>query len=300
MAESFTTVELLADIKQRAMIPTDQSTFSATDLLRFATDELRLALLPMLLAEREEFYLTETGATQSLVANQAAYAIPYRAAGQLLRDVVLVDANGVVRNLTRIEYDQIPDYSFSGTGTPEYFCLRNNKAVLFPTPGSADTTYSVRMPYYIRPSKLVESTAAAQVTVISGTDVTVSSVPSTFTTTTSVDFVRATGGFECLAIDATISAVNSTVLTLSAVPSDLAVGDWIALSGQSPIPQLPAELHPLLAERVAKKVLKSIGDSNGAKLSEETIIEMTKAASLLTSPRVHGEPKRIVGRVFWR
>jgi len=301
MSESFTTEELLSDIKQRAMVPTDQTTFTSSDLLRFATDELRMALLPTLLAEREEFYLSETGATQSIVASQAAYQIPARAVGQMLRDVLLVDSDSRVYNLKRIEYDEIPNYQFSGTGTPEFFCLRNNKIVLFPTPSTtAASAYDLLTPYYTRPSKLIEVTAAAQVASMAGSTVTVTSLPSTIANGASIDFIRDTGGFECLAIDQTITGVAGTVLTFASVPTDLTVGDWVALAGQSPIPQLPAELHPLLAERVARKVMKSIGDINGVKMSDQIIAEMTDGASKMTSPRVHGESKRVVSRIFWR
>lgn len=298
MAEAFTTAELITDIKQRAMIPTDQTTFTASDLLRFATDELRLTLLPLLLSEREEFYLTEAGATQALVAGTAACQMPARAVGQMLRDAYIVDANGNISNLTRIEYDERPDFDVTATGVPQHFYLRNNKIVLLPIPSSAD--YSLCTPYYIRPSKLIETTAAAQITAVTSTTITVSSLPTTITTSTTVDFIRNTGGFECISIDETPTIIASTTLTFAAVPTGTAIGDWIALSGESPIPQLPAELHPLLSERTARKVMKAIGDANGVKLSEETIREMTEGALLITSNRVQGEPKRIVSRQWWR
>lgn len=298
MAEAFTTTELLTDIKQRAMIPTDQTTFTAADLLRFATDELRLTLLPLLLSEREEFYLTEAGATQALVSGTAAYQIPARAVGQILRDAYLVDASGNLTNLTRIEYDERPSYDVTSTGVPQHFYLRNNKVVLLPIPSSAD--YSLCTPYFIRPSKLIETTDAGQITAVTSTTVTVSSLPTTITTSTQLDFIRSSGGFECISINETPTIVSGTTLTFSAVPDGVAVGDWVALAGESPIPQLPAEMHPLLAERVARKVMKAIGDANGVKLSEETIREMTDGALRLTSNRVQGEPKRIVSRQWWR
>lgn len=299
MSETFTTSDLLDDIKRRAMIPADQNTFADTDLLRFATDELRLSLLPMLLSEREEFYLTEAGASQTLVANTAAYQIPVRAAGQMLRDAYITDSAGNIYNLARIEYDERPNFDNVTSGTPNHFYLRNNKIVLLPAPASSD--YTLVTPYFIRPSKLVETASACQITDITGTTITVSAAaPSTFSSSVPTDFVRATGGFECIEIGVTPTSVASTTFVYATVPDSLAVGDWICVAGESPIPQLPAELHPLLAERVAKKVMKALGDVNGAKLSEETIKEMTEGARLLTNSRVQGEPKRIVAKQWWR
>jgi hypothetical protein len=299
MSETFTTTDLLADIKRRAMIPADQNTFEDTDLLRLATDELRLSLLPMLLSEREEFYLTEAGASQTLVAGTAAYQIPARAAGQMLRDAYITDSAGNIFNLARIEYDERPNFDTVTTGIPNHFYLRNNKIVLLPTPSTA--SYTLVTPYFIRPSKLVETSDACQITDITGTTITVSATaPSTFSSSVATDFVRATGGFECVDIAVTPSSVSGTTFVYSSVPSGLAVGDWICVAGESTIPQLPAELHPLLAERVAKKVMKALGDVNGAKLADETIKEMTEGARLLTNARVQGEPKRIVAKQWWR
>lgn len=300
MAASFTTTELLAAIKRHAMIPTSQSTFTASDLLAFADNEINNFLLPKLISAREDFYLTETGATQSITANQRTYPIPYRAVGMMVKDVIRIDSAGSLYSLSLIEYDLLAERDISSTGTPGGFHFENNKIALIPTPGA--TTGSLKTPYFIRPSKLIETSDAVQITVIdTGTNtVTVSAVPATMTTSTPLDLIRQKGGFECLAIDQTPSAVTGTTIQFSSLPSDLAVGDWIALAEKSPIPQIPAELHDLLALRVARRVLMSLGDANALKMVDKMLDETQGETLKLTEPRAQGEARKIITRRWWR
>jgi hypothetical protein len=282
------------------MIPASQVTFDNAELLLMATEEIHTYMLPRILSDRENYYLSEAGARQATVPNQAEYDIPYRAVGKMAQDVVLVDAAGNQQSLVRIEPESVATFNLTSTGSPRAFFFRNNKIVLSPTPNSANEF--LHTPYYIRPSLIVEVTEAAQITAINTVTntVTVASLPSTIGTTTEIDFVKNRPGFECLAIDITISSIVGLDLVFDSLPAGLIVNDWIALSEQTPMPQIPAELHPVAAQRVAVQVLGALGDVNGLRIAAKALETMEEQAYKLTHPRVHGEPRKVIVKSWWR
>jgi hypothetical protein len=94
--------------------------------------------------------------------------------------------------------------------------------------------------------------------------------------------------------------VSGTTLTLSTsdLPSRLAVGDWISLAGETPIPQIPDELRPVLAQATAVGVNEAM-NLPGLDSARKTLDEMLKAVSLLLTPRVTGAQKKVVQRNGW-
>lgn len=283
---SYTTATLIASIKRRGMIPSSQSTFEDADFLALADEEIELGLLPLILSTKEEYYVTSKDYSAA-----ASIAIPTRAIGMKIRDIKLVDSDGDERSIPQVALEDIEHFSSSASAPGYYF--QGNKIYFTDTP-----TETIRLYYYIRPSSLVATTSAAQITSINsgaGT-VEVSSLPSTITTSTQVDIIKATPGYELLAMDQTISNIASTTLTFSSLPSTLAVGDWIALAGESPIVQLPKELQPILAQRVAVKALEAMGDLQQMASSQEKLDRMEAAAFRLLEPRSDGSSRKIINR----
>lgn len=286
----YTTTELLASVRQRAQIPTSQTTFTDAKLLRIATEEMRSMLVPFIMSVREEYFVTYKDYT--ITASQSAYRIPERAIGGKLRDAVMVDSSGTIYELTRIPSQRRAN---SNTGTPNSFYIEGNYVCLYPTP--AVTVNTLRLYYYQRPGELIATSAAAACTGLSSTVVTSGAVPSTMSTSTPLDFIRNGPGFETLAIDKTPSGKTGTTLTFAAstIPSEFAVGDYVCLAGQSPIPQIPYELHTILYQRTAIKVLEAIGDDAGLKRAREQLKEMENYQVQLISNRVDTKPKVIFG-----
>lgn len=279
---AYTTTDLIAAIKRKASIPTNQSLFSTSDFLEFAWEEMLTDLIPCIMSAREEYFVADYD--YSITADQAAYAIPPRAIGDALRDVKVVDGTEQW-SLPRLEPEQVGDTASGQEG----FFLRANDVVLVPTPTISQ--YTLRLSHHRRPGKPVATTSAAQITSVGATSVVVSSVPSTWTTGTLVDFIKAKPGFQCLGIDQAITGVSGTTVNFTAVPSGVAVGDWLALATESPIIQIPVELHPVLAQMVANRC--QIAQGKPAKVDREELMKMRDAALGLLTPRVAGEPRKI-------
>lgn len=284
---TYTTTDLIASIKANASIPTSQNLFQAADFLRFANHEMQINLVPLVMSAREEYFVADYN--HSVTANQSSYQIPTRAIGGKLRDVQFISGTDI-SSLPRLE----PELISSTVNGREGFYLQANNVVLSPTPTVTDGT--LRLKHFRRPGTLVATSACGQITDIdSGTNsVTISSTPSTFTTGVEVDFIRNKPGFDSLAIDQAISGVSGTTISFSSLPSDLAVGDWIALATESPIPQLPVELHPVLAQAVAVKCILAQGKK--AEAEQMRLKEMKEAALLLLTPRIDGEPRKITNQ----
>ncbi len=167
---------------------------------------------------------------------------------------------------------------------------------LVPTP----STGTLRLFYFGRPNSLVATSAVATISSIDVTRLivtTTATIPSTMTSGVSVDFVDATPGFRSLAIDqATTGTVAGTTVTLStALPASVLAGDYVCLAGESPVPQIPVELHPLLAQRVVVKALEALAPDKMV-AAKAICDEMRKSALTLLTPRAEGSARVIVNR----
>lgn len=289
MASGLTTALLLAAVRRRTKSSSATAAGTAdADLIEYADAETLSRIVPMLVEVQEDHMVTF--ADTALASGTTVYKIPYRAIGGKVREVARVSSTGVVSLLARTPLEEM------GEGSGDYY-IRGNDIVLNVDPGT--TTDSLRVYYQIRPSQLVASSAVAVVSAINTgtkTITTTATVPSTMTTGVTFDLVRAKPGFECLGIDLTASVCSGTTWTGAAtLPTSLAVGDYLCLSEQTTIVQLPVEIQPILTQRVAIKVLEAKGMTEGLSNAREQLSEMERRAMFLLTPRVDSSPTKIVG-----
>lgn len=282
---SYTTSDLVESVRRRASMPNSQDLFSAQDLIDFANDEMANNLIPMIMSAREEYFVADYD--YATVVGKAEYRIPTRAIGGKLRDIQLIDS-GNIKTLPRLSLDDM----YSTTNGRLGFYLKSNMVMLSPVPTNQIT---LRMVHFRRPGILVPTSECGQVVDIDrvNNNVTVSLSPTTFATGIKVDIIKSQAGFECLEIDKEIIGISGTVIAFDSLPDDLELGDWIALAGESPIPQIPQELFQSLVQCVVVRVLDSQGDERveSAIAQREKMLET--ALNLIT-PRVDGASKKIV------
>lgn len=286
----YTTTALLASIRRRTGAPEAVAAGTANaDLLAIATEELWGPVAAHLKAARSNFFLTSH--TQAIVAGTAAYPIPPRAMGSGMAEVEVIQSDGSIRNLLTIDrtdlhtMDQTP-------GAPSHFYFQDDQVILFPTPSGSGET--LRIPYYRRAGVLVLTSAVAVITAINtGTRVLTlaSTIPATFLTTVTYDLIGARPGFRTLGMDLAVTNASGTSMTFTAtLPTDLAVGDYVCLAGESPVAQIPPETHQLLAQHVAVKVLA--GPSYDARSLDDARAELKRLKEDLgpsVEPRSEGE-----------
>lgn len=120
---------------------------------------------------------------------------------------------------------------------------------------------------------------------------TVTALPATISTSTPIDFVQSGGQCDLLDIDKTISSIAGTSLTFASLPDDLAVGDYICLAGQSPVPTIPLDLHPVLVQAVLCACLSS-------KKDKAIEIEAPKLRKLIETMEEMLQPRVDNGSIF--
>lgn len=286
MANAYTSTEMLANLKRRGMIPSSTATFTAADFYKLVDDETQTYIVPLLLEVREEYLVSYSDV--SIVTGTTEYDLPERAIAMKVRSV---SVSG--RPLVRYEPETV-DTSDVSTAAAGYY-LRGNNLVLT----GAISGDTLRIAYYQRPSRVVATTAVGEITVINtgtGELTLASAVPSTFTTGVTYDLVKAKPGFDTLGKDFTASAVGASSVTVSGtLPTGLAVGDFLCLSQETPVPQIPVEMHALLAQRVAATVLHSLGDDK-AKPADKRLEQMEKQILKVISPRSEGTSRVVVNR----
>lgn len=290
---AYTTSDLLTSIHNRGNIPSttnDTNVNSSNNLLNIATEQLHTKLYPIIQSTREEFYVTRKDFT--ITASQNEYVIPSRASGLVLRDVQLVTGTDV-QSLGIIDSEYV---TTTASGNVSGYYLEHNKIILYPTPAS--TTGTLRVRYYLRPSRLTITSNCGQISSIDTVtnQVVVSAIPSTWAAGTSLDFVQASAPYANLSIDQAATVVSGTTITFASLPSTLAVGDWIAPAEYSPIPQLPYEFHAILAQLTVCKVLEAMGDREGATLAFKDVQTDLENMLKLVTPRNQGERKKVINR----
>ena len=284
----YTTLDLIKSIERRAVSPTNQLTFQSDEWLVVADEETRGIIVPSITRLREDYFTTYSDI--SLVRDQAAYAIPARSAGMVVRDLAIVDESNSVKRLRHTEIERVKSYS---SGSPDAFHFRGNKIVLVPTPSTSAGV--LRVYYSLSPAKLVVTSEAAVISSID-TDlsaVTVTSIPSTWATGNRFDLTKQDGGQEPLAIDLLSSDISNNVITLPSLPDDLRVGDYVTLAGETALVQMPAEYRDVLAQAVAARVLADM-DQAGADRAMKKLETLLQNAERQFKPRSIGEPQVIL------
>lgn len=115
-----------------------------------------------------------------------------------------------------------------------------------------------------------------------------------------IDFLQTNPGHQIYSFDVQLGSNSITGTSIDFdelnVPDDIIVGDYIALSHESIIPNLPPELHNVLAERTCARILSAIGDQQGLAATMQHIQEMEKRQGTLIDNRVENAPQKVLNR----
>ena len=303
MGIDYTTTGIIASIKRRAIFPTSQNLYLPQDIANILTEELHSYVVPLIMKEHEEYLVTNYD--QAITAGKQNYFIPYQAMGLKVRDVVLVTSGGEEIGLARVEPEELKLIRSGAAYWRQGFYFDNDQVILVPT-NQDYSSYTLRMKIFRRPNNLVLSSAAAQISVVTpGTKtITVSTtIPTTWTTAMTFDLIKGKPSFRCNGENLAVTTISGfDIVMTAALPSDLAVGDWIALNGFSPIPQIPYEIHRILEQRAVVKILEGMKDKGGMENAMNDLDGANNPTSMvanfraLVSPRADGSVQRLVSK----
>lgn len=292
MALDLSISALLASIRRRGSFPVNATTGTLdADLLRYVNEELQQRLVGDLMRVREEYFVQTKD--YSLSSTVTRYRIPARAIGNKVRAVYLVDASGSqTQPLPRTDPEH--RHEWNGANDVAAYMLEGNDIVL--VPGGMASYPTLRVKFFIRPAEVVASTTSATVSAVNlTTGVVTTSASHGLTTADTVDLLSASPGNEVLAFDLALTAASGSSLTFtaSALPQTLAAGDKVTLADYSTVAQLPAEYHPVLAQRVVVRVLKALGKLEESADAQSELEDMEANALALISPRADANPRKV-------
>lgn len=281
------------------MLPMTQITFKEEDFLAFANEEMDNAVVPYVQSFREDYFLATH--TEPIQQNVFRYRIPERATGNKLREIRFKDNAGNLYEMTRIFIEDEPYFQYS-TGTSSFLALNTfmvqNNEIVFPNGSSPTPLATIEMIYYRRPNTVVSQSNVATITAINTVTktVTIDQTPEVFSGVLQFDITSSKSPYNLIAMEITPTVYPTNVsleMTFSELPRYISVGDVIALPQETSIPQIPLEVHSLLAQRTAMRCLEALGDTQGLQNAAAKMTEMeTKLGSLL-SDRVEGAVKKV-------
>jgi len=297
----YTTTALIANVKRRITLPDAQNLYRPEDLIDFMGDELSSTLIPLVHSTQQEYWVMKIDVP--LVQNQTNYTIPIRGITNGLRLVTLMDNNGneIDYPLLRPEntassYNWLSPYS---TSTLYGFYMEGDHIVMFPNSVVTNPVNTVRFRIERQPSQLCSTDEAAQITNIAGQSITVSAIPTDWTTALLYDIMNGQPQFQPKIDDAAVSNLNfsTNVITFSTtLPSNLAIGDWISIQNTAPIPQIPYQAFPYLAQCVANLAMAGMADTGPYDEGVKKAAMMKEDLLKLMQPRDMGNVQTVVNR----
>lgn len=295
MPIDYTTDALVDSVKRRITVPTSQQFFYPANIVSFANDEMMSTIIPSIISIREEYFVTKQDF--AIVSGTNSYSIPNRAVGGMMRDVVLVDSDGNEVAIPRLQPETTKSESALSNTRLYGFILRDDKVLLYPS-ADAFTQQTLRMYFMRRPNNLVIKSLGAQISnVNTGTnEVTLSNVPTAWTTNTTFDVINGNPIFSSVADDQAITAINGNILTFSSLPVGIAAGQWVAEARNTPIPQIPYEGHHVLAQFTAARMLEAMGDKGNAKVILDIANNLLEGFLKIVTPRTEATMKKINNR----
>ena len=287
---NYTTTGFLASVKRRVMLATQTETFDDADILAIATEELQSYVFPFLMSVREEYAVASVDI--AFTSATAFYELPELAAGDKARDI-LIQRDDKYWQLDRIEPERIQDHPATDN-QPYGFAFIGSKIQLIPAP---QTSGVVRIKYLHRPGWLIPIASAAAITSVSGTTVGLSANLPNSALNSRISVVSGRSPYYTIGSGtiATNTSPTSKVLSFDAQVAGAEVGDYLCYIGESPIPQVPVELHPLLVARTVYAMYVAQGDGRAAE-AKENCDRLQRSLLTVLTPRSEGNARYVINR----
>lgn len=288
--------KLLQYIKTAITVPTYQPRFSDEDLLGLANDEQQSLVVAELKNLREDYFTVRVEI--AIVQNQSNIYIPERAVGRTARDIRYFTSSSEEYSLPRIQLEDTYYYTNFQSGNPTAFYIMGDDIILLPRASAPGTCV---LYYDFKPSDIVKMTRVARITAVGVDTVTVAAVPSNITIGSLSDITRQTPAYKVTYYDRTITNIAGNVITLDgfsiASPiTDVSVGDYISLAGETGLVQLPDEAQQVLIQAVAVRVLEALNLDSQLQIAKAIYDKKIRLMRDLMTPRVDGAVKKVINR----
>ena len=293
----FTSTQLIIDVKREGSVPTNQELYDDTDFCASFTDCQKTRIIPSILRTKEEYFVVKRDYTfdefTDIGADQLQLTLPDRCIGGRIRMLQLIDQNGIVQSDIPKLNPETANQWLSG----QFFgyVFQGNKLII---PASIQTQLGkIRLYYFRRPNDIVPIERAGKVTAVNtGTgSLTLDNVPANFALNSKVDIISGLEPFDSISDSTPLLAVGgSTVQVSLETAAKISVGDYVCYEYETVIPQLPVELHPILIQYALSRILKSLGDTQGAANVIAELPELERNLYEMLETRDDGSEKKMI------
>jgi hypothetical protein len=297
----YTADKLVSDIQMLGLFPDSQVLLTNDNLLALMNFQMSAELVPLIDSAAEEFFVHYDDVPYD--QTQKVFNIPERAVGSKLRDLVFVDVNSNEIAIPRLRPEDLKvGYRYGigyNIGLYGFFVKDQTVQLYLGNPSGINSYPTLRLKFFRRPSQLIPQNQAGLITDINfGTkEVTVTALPPGWVDTNTFDFVKGIPHFTSKGDDLAVTDIAGNTLTfVDALPTDLVKGDWIALAGESPIPQVPYDAFSLLTQLTVLKGLEANRDSEGMKNALTMLPQIKQNFLQIITPRVDGSVIKVTGR----
>ncbi len=306
-ALSWTSAQVLTDVRRKASLPTTSTDWTDAVVLREATDVL-WNFAGWALAQGGEGRLLDslsrpiTSALTGPFTAGSELMLPPLAIAASVETVTWTNAEGQIESrLSRIDpADQATYTTPASEGSPVCYALLGDRIRFYPRPSSGGT---VRITYQRRHPELVTDTTAN----VGALNTFVAATSTTTTITHGMTGGPAVGD----ALDVLVSyypyAPVATNIEVTAAPSpgnatiSIPVAQLtgfdtarIVKAGTSPYVHFPLELRTCVVEKTAANILRTLGDMQGMQAAEQSAtMELARVMQMLSPRSKRDKPKAI-------
>lgn len=283
MIIGYTIDDLINDIKLISSTPSSQNLFSKEKFIKLANNQLFSKLVPFIMSFRSDYFLVQDEIPVSSIADYKI-KIPSNAIGLKIKDIVVKNREVV---LPYIQYEEI-----KRTNPVGYYILGDN--ICFNRLETLASSDILVLSYYRRPNYLVSTSDCGKVkTVLPNSNQLVLESAPIYPVGYEVCCVSSVAGFDLKIKSTPLLAVNGYTIDIEDV-SNVDVGDWVAPSNCSPIPQVPVETFPLFEQMIVIKVMETMNDRQGLENAKADFEDMRKETQKVLFPRVDSSIKTVI------
>jgi len=292
--------ELITRIQLAGALPTDDPMFQSAGLLSIMNDLLQDVLAPEL-GIMDQNHLTYAidfpGGSSELV-------LPSRSVAGSIRKVVMTNNAGDPYILFQETLTNLDTWwgNASTATVPAAYLLRLHKLIFLPM--GATSPGVVTIYFDRRPNDLVltEEAGVVESFDLDTGEVTLTSASPTFTVAQGpFDFIGARDPYISRLDDAVMTdATGAPTYVFDELPTDMAVGDYVCLARQSPVPQVPDELHSWLMHAAIAECMATAGDTVRHDSFAARATAKLERFRFRVSPRSGDRPVKLVPRFSTR
>lgn len=297
----YTTDALVESVLRKAFVTADQRTITEEEIAEIATEELNGFVVPQIRSAAADFFSYTQ--TYDVSDGEDGFEIPGRAAGSTISFIIGNQQGNAVCKIPLAQDGDLDTLILSSsnllnfnTSSQVYF-IRNNRIHLRPLANGTVDTITATFP--ARPNDLILEADARQILEINGNTITLTSALPSIDDTTPIDIIANNSPYVFRTYDVTPVSVVGADVELDELPVGIAVGDWVSLAGESAIPQIPYELHPVLRYRTLARVLEATGKQSMVPAALNSANELLTQLLPTIVPRVDRQHKAIVGSNPW-